>query len=946
MGLVVDLFAGGGGASIGLEAALGIPVNHAVNHDELAITVHKKNHPSTTHYVKDVFEVDPVSVTQGQSVDYLWASPDCFPAGTLILTRNGYSPIEEIVEGQEVLTHRGRWRKVTKAMFAQREIMTVKGYGHPGLRVSGEHPFFIRHRSDEWNNEKRRYQRQLSDPAWVKASEIKRGDFWATPTEFPQEPIPAVGGRGCEINERLLWLAGLYVGDGWSRLDKKRAELVIICGHHEEVERSRELAGSVEGGYRRGPLALRWHSRSCRTATQFSTNHRGLVTWLRENFGHKAEGRFIPPWLLGASESLRDAFLDGYLAADGFYADGIYECSSISRKLIFGLRSLIESLGMSVGVYPARAPSMIEGRIVNVRPSWRMRWRTDRSPKQPRTLQEGGNDWLPVTSVTRDGSMENVYNLSVEEDESYIAEGVVVHNCTHHSIARGGRPRESGIRALAWVVVDWARKVRPQVLFIENVKEFQDWGPLHEGGPMHGKPIKEQKGEIFREWVGALQGMGYRVEWRVLDASHYGAPTKRLRFFLVARCDDRPICWPKPTHGPGLLPLRTAAECIDWSLPCPSIFLSPEEAKRIGVRRPLKPKTMWRIANGIKRYVLEAKQPFIVRLGHYSNVTGEGGTFRGQGVGKPLGTVCAKGNDKALIAPALMKFRGDSVGKDMREPMPTVTSGGGNRDRPAAAPHALGMLTPFIAKINHTGAPEEAAGDRSKSIEDPMSTVCASRREDALIVPTIVTQQHQNAPKGVEEPLPTITTQDNKNTLVQAFIVKHFGGMTGHTPLRPIGAITAKDHHGIAAACLAKFRGTSPDQPGWASAEDPMPTITGGGIHVAEVRAFLTAYYGEGSTGQELTEPMRTITAKARLGLVTIEDVDYQIVDIGMRMLEPHELLLAQFGEFAEHFSFDVGFPVTKAQRIRLIGNSVPPHVVKAIVEANKLPTDAMEVAA
>lgn len=502
------------------------------------------------------------------------------------------------------------------------------------------------------------------------------------------------------------------------------------------------------------------------------------------------------------------------------------------------------------------------------------------------------HDELAITVHRRNHPATTHYARDVfEVDPLLVTQGQPVDylwaspDCTHHSIARGGRPRESGIRALAWVVVDWLRKVRPMVGFVENVKEFMDWGPLDDAG----QPIKSRRGETFNEWVAAIRELGYRVEWRVLDASQYGAPTRRMRFFAVMRRDGSPVVWPKPTHGPGLAPFRTAAECIDWSLPCPSIFLSAEEARAIGVRRPLKQKTMWRIANGVKRYVLEAQKPFIVRSGHYSNITGEGGTFRGQGVDVPLGTVCAQGNDKALVLPALMKFRGDSSGQSLESPMPTITGGGSNMDRPVAAPHALG-----------------------------------------LAVPVVVTQQHTNAPKGVCDPLPTITTQGNKSTLVNAFVVKHFGGMVGHPPTRPIGAITAKDHHGIAEALLS----------------DTERTTAGVGFRIPQVRAFLTAYYGGGSTGQELTEPLRTITAKARLGLVTIEDVDYQIVDIGMRMLEPHELLLAQFGEFAEHFSFDVGVGVTKAQKVRLIGNSVPPHVVKAIVEANKTRPDSISGAA
>jgi DNA (cytosine-5)-methyltransferase 1 len=253
------------------------------------------------------------------------------------------------------------------------------------------------------------------------------------------------------------------------------------------------------------------------------------------------------------------------------------------------------------------------------------------------------------------------------------------------------------------------------------------------------------------------------------------------------------------------------------------------------------------------------------------------------------------------------------------------------------------VVAPFLSKVNHGDKEGER---RPESVEDPLSTVCAQRRQHGIVVPAIVPQQHMNAPKGVDEPLQTITTQGNKNTLCMAWLAKHFGGMTGHDVFRPVGAVTSRDHHAVAAAYISQMKGDPDSHIGARSMEDSVPSICAGGNHVAEVRAFLTTYYGSGSEGQLLTEPMRTITSKHRLGLVTLEGVDYQIVDIGMRMLEPHELLLAQFGEYAEHFSFDIGVPVTKANQVRLIGNSVPPAVVRAIVEANKLRLPAVAEAA
>lgn len=470
--------------------------------------------------------------------------------------------------------------------------------------------------------------------------------------------------------------------------------------------------------------------------------------------------------------------------------------------------------------------------------------------------------------------VENVWKVKPKDvvKDRRVALLVASPDCTHHSVARGGKPRDQGIRGLAWVVVDWARDVRPAVILLENVQEFRTWGPLDE----HNKPIEAQKGETFREWVQALQQLGYVVDHRVLDASLYGAPTRRKRLFIVARCDGRPIQWPKPTHGPGLKPVHTAAECIDWDLPCPSIF---------DRKKPLAEKTLWRIAQGIRRFVLENPSPFIVGVG------GRSGQSRPTGMDAPVGTVTGK-NDRALVAPHLVK-------------------------------------------VNH--GKREARGEQ---IDLPLSTVTAARRGHALVAPTLI-QTSYGERKGqrpryldLHQPLGTVVAQGQKHALVSAFLAKHYGGVVG-VPFdgRPLDTITAQDHHGLAAATLVKFRGTKGQKPAQ-PVTDHMPTIAAGGMHVAEVRAFLTAFYGHDATGgQMLTEPMRTLTAKHRLGLVTLEGVDYQITDIGMRMLEPHELLRAQFGRFAE--GYDLSAAETKRDQVKLIGNSVCPEMAEALVRSN-----------
>jgi DNA (cytosine-5)-methyltransferase 1 len=380
-------------------------------------------------------------------------------------------------------------------------------------------------------------------------------------------------------------------------------------------------------------------------------------------------------------------------------------------------------------------------------------------------------------------------------------------DCAHFSKAKGQAPRKKKIRSLAYVVTRWAKFVRPRVIVVENVEEFEKWGPLD----ANGKPIKELAGKTFKAWVAKLRKYGYDVQWRTLIAADYGAPTTRERIFVIARCDGLPIVWPEPTHGTGrAMAWRPASEIIDWSIPGRSIF---------GRARPLKPKTMARIAEGLRRYVFDTATPFVMPV-HAS--------------AQPLRTVTtAKGGEFALVA---------------------------------------------------------------------------------------------------------------------ALVTKHYGGVVGHGMKRPIGTVTSKDHHALTAAWLTKFYGTSVGS----SVQLPLPTITSnkkGGGHLAEVRAFLIKYYGSSgkvkSQQQSLFDsPLHTVTSKGRFGLVVVHGELYRVVDITMRMLQPHEL----FGANGFPASYEIrpmhgSKRLTKTAQIDLCGNSVPPQWSRAIASANLRPTQMRAVA-
>jgi DNA (cytosine-5)-methyltransferase 1 len=422
-------------------------------------------------------------------------------------------------------------------------------------------------------------------------------------------------------------------------------------------------------------------------------------------------------------------------------------------------------------------------------------------------------------------------------------------DCCHFSRAKGGKPLKKKIRSLAWVVTRWAKAVRPRTIFVENVPELQDWGPLLPDG----KPCKKRKGKTFKAWVSRLRNLGYVVDWRVLDASLYGAPTRRRRLYIVARCDGEAIHWPEPTHGKGRLPLHTAAECIDWSIPCPSIF---------GRKKPLAEKTMWRIAQGLRRFVFESANPFVIKVNH-GDKPGKKREARGEPITDPLSTITAQQRGHGIVIPVLQH------------------SGNGERE-----------------------------GQRARSLD-------------------------------IQAPLGTLMATGQKHALVAAWLVKHFGDplrsdggggvVAGSDLTAPIGTVTARDHHSLAAVTLAHFRGTAESQPGSKDIREPLSTISAGGIHTGEVRAFLAVYYGKDS-GQQLLEPMRTQTSRHRFGLVTVEGVEYQVVDIGFRMIEPHELQAAQYGRFAA--GYDMAAAKTKKDKVFLLGNSVCPEMAEALVLA------------
>ena len=461
---------------------------------------------------------------------------------------------------------------------------------------------------------------------------------------------------------------------------------------------------------------------------------------------------------------------------------------------------------------------------------------------------------------------------------------------------------------------------------LENVEEFKTWGPLNR----RHHPIRAKQGKTFERFVQQLRDLGYEVEFRELIAADYGAPTMRKRFFMVARCDGKSIVWPEPTHASadseevkkGLLkPYVGAYTQLDFSLPCPSIFDTSEEIKeKYGIRavRPLAQKTMDRIARGLKKFVLDNPEPFIIQCNH-------GGERRPNDIREPMPTITGK-HGYGIVEPYMVQigqtgFTKDRS-KDVREPLTTIVS---------KNEHCL--IEPTLAPYMGTNTTNHPGGN----CRDPIHTITTGNQQ-CLISPTLIQYHSETSKDGVrgqtiEDPIMTVDSS-NRYGLVTSFLHKYYDGGykgAGETVENPLPTVTAWDHNSVVTANLIQMNNHCDGK----DIRQPLPTITAGDGHFGEVRAFLIKYYGQG-TGQDIKDPLDTVTAQDRFGLVTINGTDYQIVDIGLRMLEPKELYGCQ--GFPDDYIIDhdyTGKTYPRSEQVRRCGNAVCPPIPAALVRAN-----------
>lgn len=906
---VTDMFCGAGGSSIGVVRA-GAELKLAMNHWKLAIESHAANFASSEHVLTDIRIADP---RRYPSTDVLIASPECFVAGTLILAKRGLVAIEDIVIGDEVLTHIGRWRRVREKFSHINTTIVVRGQGHPGLEATRNHPFYTRRQNPKWNNDKRDYDRHVfSDPEWTRAADLMEATCrWATPIAMEPLPVPDVPGRGMSLdNPEFWWLVGRWLGDGTSRsrIDQG-GEITIVAGKHEaDALEHRLSAWQPAHPGRSGPDELRWRKREIRTAYLFECGHTGMVEWLTAHFGRLAHGKTIPAWALTMAPPLRQALLDGYISADGHRGNRATSVGTVSKRLAIGVRLLVESLGFRAGLnrHPQHA-TRLEGRLLNVKDVWTVRWENNGS--QRAAVADEGHAWSLIKGIETGHEDVPVYNLSIEEDESYVADGIVTHNCTAHTLAKGRKrkdasqmdlwgksafdPSEERSRATMWDVPRFAEHHRYNIVIVENVVDAcLYWEP-------------------FDAWLLAMHSLGYDHELVFLNSMFaHPTPQSRDRLYIVfwrrgnrkpdlqiappawchqCRQDIQAVqAWKHPHRRRGKYGVRNqyvyrcptchemvlpyyycAANVIDWSI----------QGERIGDRRqPLKPKTLKRIRYGLEKF---GRQPITMRY--------DGEKIRPTSEELPTVTTRDAG---ALVMGLEHGGEAGRVNK-VTDPYPTQT---GRQDKALVRlPFLLGQQSAAVARPIDEASPT-------------VSTAGAI----SLLVPAGGTWNE--AAKDTREPFPTQTTREMYG-LVQApspFLLSFYGERHGTRGLgEPMPVVPGWVNHALIGSNRAHNLLRSVRQ-------ELHTVVAGGGQH------FLLVPYNRTGHARELCEPVGTMRTHDSEGLLEVAPA---VEDCYFRMLQPHEIQAAM--------AFPAEYIVrgTSRDRVKQLGNAVTPPVMSLLFD-------------
>lgn len=777
---LTDLFCGAGGSSTG-ATMLGdaIDVRLAANHWDKAIETHSHNHPDSDHLQADISVTDPRYVAQ---TDLLWASPECFTAGHLVTTARGQIPIEDVMVGDLALTHRGRWRKVVRTQYRNNvTVVRVIGQGHVGIVTTPNHRFWARASELAWGLAPRGgYGRRYNTSDWMRADRLIANEaFWATPVSVDLVRFDPSGHGLPPVfeNSPIGWeLLGRWVGDG-SLTFGRNHEVNICAGYHEADELEARLATT----------GVRWHRSDKRTAAVFTSACMDSRDWLAKEFGHGAENKQFPVWVLTLSERTRKALLAGYVTADGSVTDRRTRVSTVSKALAVSTRLLAESLGHRVAMAKDKRTSYrIEGRTGVAKQQWVLHWENTLDPaRSPEAFAEGDHSWARVRKVEKLSTTATVYNIEVEEDHSYVLDGIVVANCTNHSRAKGKRleaqqPDLFGetmaeqaaerSRATMWDVARFSEAHNYRAVFVENVVEVTQW-------------------VMFDAWLAAMKALDYEHEIISLNSMHAQylgapAPQSRDRVYIVfwKRGEKkpqfhqklRPIAWCvgcethvramqvwKPNRKIGRYNQQYVYRCPHFScrnsvvepywLPAGSIIDWSLPGLRIGDReKPLSPNTMRRIQAGIDRYWKHTQEPMHVEMvngydaadpKHPQHGDPEA-YYRIWAGADPLRTLSTMESKGWVIPPLAVPVEGrdGKTPKPATDPLRTATT----RNETAFA------FPPFFAELR-------GGGSDAREAARPLSTVTASGRHHALI-----TSYYGNntGAKPATEALDTVTTNE------------------------------------------------------------------------------------------------------------------------------------------------------------------------------------------
>lgn len=725
--LIIDCFAGGGGASVGIEMALGRSVDIAINHDPDAILMHKTNHPNTQHLTEDIFKVDLEKYVAGRHVALMWASPDCFPAGNLVWTLEGYKNIEDIQCYDYVLTHKGNYKRVYRTIKKNgRKFCNIKIAGCEEFQATLNHPFYARKKKVySVHGMHRTAITRLLEPEWIKAEDLTCDYRVGIPINN-KSVIPKWDGIVKYIynqygitkswientlfkymdNPDFWWLIGRYMGDGYV---SKLKNMIDLCCAYKDIDIIKAVVDRLGIKYTTGNKA---------DTFSFVFSNKELCEFVSQ-FGIGSLNKSITNIILDLPVDLLRSFLDGYISADGHWdnTNTNQRCriSTVSRNLAYGLQQcLLKAYGRYAGMTVTdNVNNVIMGRKVSTHKQYVLIFYKEKSNRFQYTIEDNVA-WVNVKKCEIvNTEQKSVYTLSVEDDESFTVNNIAVHNCTSHSKAKGGQPRKHGLRILPWAVYEHAKKILPDVIIMENVEEIQDWGPLDE----KGKPIPERKGEDYKKFITSMESIGYKFDSKELVAADYGAPTTRKRWYAIFRRDGKPIAWPESTHSKvdsnELQKWEPCCNYIDWFDLGKSIF---------DRKKPLKEATQKRIANGIKKYIINNPNPYFVSdkkaTSFIIQYHGEqkNGESRGQLLTEPLRTIDTS-NRYGLVTAFITKYYKTGIGQGCNEPLHTITT----------SPRHFGLVSAFLIKYYRTRC--------GQVLSEPLGIITTKDRFDLISVP-------------------------------------------------------------------------------------------------------------------------------------------------------------------------------------------------------------------